>query len=198
MTASIPRRVEVGDLSETDRALITRTVFHPAEPKPAEVLFIFGSVQGDWDVWAERISAGWFGRVVIAGQTGPSYSAHGIPISEAMRAELVARGVPEGLLHLQTRSTNTLEDVSMSLEHIGNPKTLAFAAKSHHSGRCARTLRRFFPNVELLAHCFDALVEGQPLSVHSWPSFQAGRETVMGEYLRIRHYSARGDIALFA
>ncbi len=176
---------------------VTRTVFAQRRIEAAEVLFVFGSVQGDWDGWSERIRAGWFQRVILTGETGPSFTERGVPIALAMRDELVQRGVSPEQFLLQTRSTNTLEDVTMSLPLLGAPLSIAFAAKSHHSGRCARTLRRFFPDIPLLAHTFDAVYDGEPVGVEDWHLRPIGREMVMGEFERINQYSARGDISLF-
>ena len=75
------------------------------------------------------------------------------------------------------------------------PRSITFAAKSHHSGRCGRTLRKYFPNTQLNAWTHDAVHQGKTISLSEWHTHDEGRERVYGEYLRIQTYSERGDIA---
>lgn len=195
--APIPRLVETEELSPEAIARVGSCVFMPHDPKPAEVLFIFGTVQADWEGLAESILGGAFNKVVLAGRFGPQYRTTGLPIAHVMRAELVARGVDPVQLVVQDRSDNTLEDVSLSLRVIGHPKTLTFAAKSHHSGRCARTLRRFLAKSNLHCHAYDAIAEGVEVNASTWHEHPVSRGYVMGEYQRILLYSGRGDISIY-
>lgn len=192
----IPRRPQVPNLSTDQVQEISDTVFLLHQPFPAEVLFVFGTVQADWDGLSSAILEGFFARVVLVGRMGPSFFSDRVPISQVMRQQFLTRGIPEERLLVQGTSDNTLEDVSQSLDLIGNASSITFAAKSHHSGRCGRTLRKFFPGIALNAWTHDAVHQGKIISRQQWQLHDEGRERVYGEFLRIQTYSSRGDIAL--
>jgi hypothetical protein len=194
-TLQIPRRPEVPDLSTDQVAKISDLVFLNHEPVRAEVLFVFGTVQADWDGLASAILTGFFEHVILVGRLGPTYFSDQVPISHIMRKEFVDRGIPADSLLIQETSNNTLEDVTHSLDLIGNPRSITFAAKSHHSGRCGKTLRKFFPEIPLNAWTHDAVHQGKTISLSAWHTHDEGRERVYGEFLRIQTYSKRGDIA---
>ena len=116
-----------------------------------------------------------------------------------MRDELIARGVPSDLILVQDRSTNTLEDVAFSLDvleqHNISPESIAFLCKAHHSGRCLRTLRKFFPSQTLSPVTYLAKYDGVEVSKEDWYQHKVSRGRVYGEYLRIIEYTRRADIA---
>ena len=116
-----------------------------------------------------------------------------------MRDELIARGVPSDLILVQDKSTNTLEDVAFSLvvlkDHNISPESIAFLCKAHHSGRCLRTLRKFFPSQRLSPITYLAEYDGVKVSKTDWYQHEVSRGRVYGEYLRTIEYSKRGDIA---
>jgi hypothetical protein len=97
-------------------------------------------------------------------------------------------------------SRNTLEDVAFSLDvlekHDIFPKSIAFLCKAHHSGRCLRTLRKFFLTQTLSPITYVAEYEGVKISKENWYQHEVSRGRAYGEYLRIIEYSKRGDIAL--
>ena len=64
----IPRVAETPDLKPGEIEAITNAVFVPHNPQPADCLFIFGTVQADWDGLAQAILNGDYGRVVLAGK----------------------------------------------------------------------------------------------------------------------------------
>ncbi|MYA71262.1 hypothetical protein F4009_01835 [Candidatus Poribacteria bacterium] len=103
------------------------------------------------------------------------------------------------LILVQDKSTNTLEDVAFSLEVLEkndiSPESIAFLCKAHHSGRCLRTLRKFFLSQTLSPVTYLAEYEGVKVSKADWYEHEVSRGRVYGEYLRIIEYSKRGDIA---
>jgi uncharacterized SAM-binding protein YcdF (DUF218 family) len=195
----IARESEVPPLSPDEVAEITRTVFCKDEVGPADLFFLFGTYQGDWG----RFSAIWreVGRppVLVAGQIGPDWFKSGKPLAHHMRDHLVAHGVPEAAILVEDRSTNTKEDVERSLpilEAAGvRPGRILFAAKAHHSGRCLRTLRKFFPHAYLMPLTFPARYGDVFVTARDWNEHDVARARVYGEYLRIKVYAGRGDIA---
>ena len=198
---SIPREVAVEDLQPEEIEHITQTVFIASESQPADLLFIFGTSTIDNDILesvARDCQRGHFPKVMVTGLSGRLYSETGKPVAHIMRDELIARGVPSDLILVQDRSTNTLEDVAFSLDvleqHNISPESIAFLCKAHHSGRCLRTLRKFFPSQTLSPVTYLAEYEGVKVSKADWYQHEVSRGRVYGEYLRIIEYTRRGDI----
>ena len=198
----IPREVAVDDLSPEEIERITQTVFVAPEFQLADLLFIFGTSTIDRDALesvARDYQKGRFPKVMVTGLSGRLYSETGKPVAHIMRNELIARGVPSEVILVQDRSTNTLEDVAFSLDvlekHSVSPESIAFLCKAHHSGRCLRTLRKFFPSQTLLPITYVAEYEGVKISKEDWYQHEVSRGRVYGEYLRIIEYTRRGDIA---
>lgn len=200
---SIPREVTVEDLSTVEIEGITQTVFVTSDLHPAaDLLFIFGTSTIDGEVLesvARDCQQKRFPKVIVTGLSGRLYSETGKPVAHIMRDELMARGVPSELIFVQDRSTNTLEDVAFSLDvlekHDISPESIAFLCKAHHSGRCLRTLRKFFPSQTLSPVTYLAEYEGVKVSKADWYQHEVSRGRVYGEYLRIIEYTRRGDIA---
>ncbi len=199
---SIPREVAVEDLSSEEIEHITQTVFVASESQPADLLFIFGTSTIDGEVldsMARACQKGCFPKVMVTGLSGRLYSKTGKPVAHIMCDELIARGVPSDLILVQDRSTNTLEDVAFSLDvlekHDISPESIAFLCKAHHSGRCLRTLRKFFPSQILSPVTYIAAYDGVKIAEEDWYQHKVSRGRVYGEYLRIIEYTRRGDIA---
>ena len=199
---SIPREVIVEDLQPEGIKHITQTVFVTPDYQPADLLFVFGTSTIDSDALesvARDCQQDRFPKVMVTGLSGRLHSETGKPVAIIMRDELIARGVPSDLILVQDRSTNTLEDVAFSLDilkqHHISPKSIAFLCKAHHSGRCLRTLRKFFPSQILSPVTYLAEYEGVKVSKKDWYQHEVSRGRVYGEYLRIIEYTKRGDIA---
>lgn len=200
---SIPREVAVEDLSPEEIENITQTVFVTSDLHPAaDLLFIFGTSTIDSDALesvARDCQQEHFPKAIVTGLSGRLYSETGKPVAHIMRDELIARGVPSDLILIQDRSTNTLEDVAFSLDvlekHSISPESIAFLCKAYHSGRCLRTLRKFFPSQTLLPITYVAVYDGVKIAEEDWYQRKVSRGRVYGEYLRIIEYSKRGDIA---
>ena len=199
----IPREVAVEDLSPEEIENITQTVFVTSDlHSAADLLFIFGTSTIDDEVLesvARDCQQKHFPKVIVTGLSGRLYSETGKPVAHIMRDELIARDVPSDLILVQDRSTNTREDVAFSLEvlekHDISPESIAFLCKAHHSGRCLRTLRKFFPAQTLSPITYVAEYDGVKVSKEDWYQHEVSRGRVYGEYLRIIEYTRRGDIA---
>lgn len=198
----IPREVTVEDLSPEEIERVTQTVFVAPGSQPVDLLFIFGTSTIDSDALesvARDYQKGRFPKVMVTGLSGRLYSETGKPVAHIMRDELIARGVPSEIILVQDRSTNTLEDVAFSLDVLEKysifPKRIAFLCKAHHSGRCLRTLRKFFRSQILSPVTYLAEYEGVKIAKEDWYQHEVSRGRVYGEYLRIIEYSRRGDIA---
>ena len=152
-----------------------------------------------WNPLARDCQQGRFPKVMVTGLSGRLYSETGKPVAHIMRDELITRGIPSDVILVQDKSTNTLEDVAFSLDvlekHDISPESIAFLCKAHHSGRCLRTLRKFFPSQTLSPVTYLAEYEGIKISKEDWYQHEVSRGRVYGEYLRIIEYTRRGDIA---
>lgn len=200
---SLPREVTVEGLSPEEIEHITQTVFVPSDLHPAaDLLFIFGTSTIDGPVLesvARDCQQERFPKVIVTGLSGRLYSETGKPVAHIMRDELITRGIPSDLILVQDKSTNTLEDVAFSLGVLKknniSPESIAFLCKAHHSGRCLRTLRKFFPSQTLSPVTYLAEYGGIKVSREDWYEHEVSRGRVYGEYLRIIEYTRRGDIA---
>ena len=200
---AIPREVAVEDLQPEEIEHITQTIFVASDIQPAaDLLFIFGTStidNGILESIARACLKGRFPKILVAGLSGRLYSETGKPVAHIMRDELIARCIPSEVILVQDRSTNTLEDVTFSLNVLERhgifPESIAFLCKAHHSGRCLRTLRKFFPSQILSPVTYLAEYEGVKISKENWYQHEVSRGRVYGEYLRIIEYTRRGDIA---
>ena len=195
---SLPREIHPPDLSPREVSEIGTTVFADSVRRPTEVLFIFGTSVGDWDLLAQTCVADGIPRVLVNGRTGRWQREAGKPLARLMRDELVARGVSPDRVLVQDRSTNTREDAELGLELLADlgldTAPLTFASKAHHSGRCRLTLRRASPTRPLGILTFPGVYDGVPIRKEDWAQHGIARRRVFGEYQRILKYFGRQAI----
>ena len=197
----IPREPDTTHLTDEDIEKITNVVFAPSEVSASDLLFIFGTSATNNHIYrtiAIYYQQGFFPHVLVTGLVGRAYYQTGKPLAIIMRDGLIEHGIPPHAISVQSKSTNTYEDVVLSLNLINahSPlQTISFLSKSHHSGRCLRTLRKQFPDLTLHAITYDAEYDGVKISRGTWHQTQTSRSRVYGEYLRIKKYASKGDIA---
>ena len=199
MEKEIPRNVaDLPSLSAEEIKEITDTVFIKPEIQKTDIMFIFGSSQGDWQKVAQLFLQNLADKILVCGLTGNHQEITGESLAHMIKRELMKRGVPEHFILLQDKSTNTLEDVRYGKEvleeHNIFPTSILFVSKSHHSGRALRTLKKFFPAAKIYAFTYDAVYNDITVSRDNWWNFTEAKSRVYGEYLRIKKYSERGDI----
>jgi hypothetical protein len=66
----IPREPEARSLSELDIAEIGRTVFVPSRPARSDLIFVFGSAEGRWDLVAALFREHYSPVILTTGGTG--------------------------------------------------------------------------------------------------------------------------------
>lgn len=195
----ISREVIVPSLSTSEITQISQTVFLPSNPKRADIIFVFGSSDGDWISVAKLYSDKFSDKILVNGRTGKAYDRTGKPLAHIIREALLSQGIPSEAILVQDQSTNTLEDVRLGKgvldEHHLSPASILFVSKSHHSGRAFRTLRKFFPQANISVLTYNASYNGVRVSSDCWWMHPTAKAKVYGEYVRIRQYSQRGDIA---
>lgn len=189
---SLPREIHPPDLSPVEVTEIGRIVFADPVRRPTEVLFIFGTSFGDWDLLAQTCLADGIRHVLVNGRTGRWQKEAGKPLAHLMRDELVARGVSPDRVLVQDQSTNTLEDAELGLELLADlgldTAPLTFASKAHHSGRCRLTLLRVSPTRPLGILTFPGVYDGIAIRKENWARHDVARGRVFGEYQRILKY----------
>jgi hypothetical protein len=143
-------------------------------------------------------------KIFITGGATPTYLREDLGIeSEFKEADTLLNALnldkyKDLEVFVERKSTNTLENVTETLKfpEFRDCNSLLFIFKSHPAGRGYLTLRKFFPNSEILQQTFDAKYRRSEKEItrDNWHTFDFGRSRVWGEYLRIKKYGSRGDI----
>jgi len=149
------------------------------------------------DIRRAYIAGGPNTRKVISGREAQE------KLSEAV--ELLRKIGPENYPHivflLEKKSTTIFENVTLSLPlGLANETSVICIPKAHAAGRCRLTLAKHAPGigyVNVRHYCYDGHVKGDvvPVSAEHWHLHELHRKRVWGEFLRIRKYGGRGDIA---
>jgi len=187
-------------------SLLTKTVFlDETPPQRCDVLFVFGGTDpGHWQTALRAYRSGYAPRMVVTGGIKPGAPRHvawtdgEVPEAHIIVRELVAGGVPASAIAWEDRSRNSLENVRCALTvfDFAAVRSVMFVGKSLGAGRQLATLRKVLPGgIALVPFTFDAAFDGTPVDRRGWAATEVGRARVWGEYLRMRIYGARGDIA---
>lgn len=119
--------------------------------------------------------------------------------SETLLRAISLSKYPNLKVYSESKSSNTLENVTemMHIPEFKNCRSILFVFKAHAAGRGYLTLRKFFPNITILQKSFNTRYKqtDKELSKNNWYTFDFGRRRVWGEFLRIKKYGSRGDIA---
>jgi uncharacterized SAM-binding protein YcdF (DUF218 family) len=196
---AIPRELPARALSRTEIQEISNVVFAPSSPRRSDLLLIFGAPasSGRWSAAAQLLHEGLASRALATGGA-PYRDGSAVSEAEGIRSALVTAGVQPSAVLIEERSTNTLENVLLSIELLDSldarPKSLLFYCKSHHSGRVWRTLSKCLPGVPLSCATYDAVYAGTSVSANSWTRSDLAVRRVLAEFERIQVYAARGDI----
>ncbi|MET3557944.1 uncharacterized SAM-binding protein YcdF (DUF218 family) [Streptococcus rupicaprae] len=205
MEPIIPKTPEVPALSEEDITFLTEVTFGDKVPVQAcDALFVFGGTHpGHWEKAIEAYQKGLVRKIILTGGVSPTGTpnpdwTHGKePEADVIKEYLLAAGIPEEVIVLENRSTNTLENVLFAKEIVdfSQIKSLMFVCKSHVTGRQGRTLAKHLPeHLTYVPYTFDASYQGHVLSWETWMETDIGRSRIWGEYLRIIYYGKKGDI----
>lgn len=178
---------------------ITDYVFIEAQPKKADLIFIFGAVSSG----AEEKSAkkafelyknNFASKILISGGVNEITKQSE---SKEICDNLIKLGVKKEDIILENESTNTLENVLFSKkiieEKIGfeNIKTILAVMKSYHARRAIMTLKKHFPkNIEFLPIPYDMF----DFTRDNWQDSEMGKKKAIGEFDKIKQYLKEGDI----
>jgi vancomycin permeability regulator SanA len=180
---------------------ITQLVFFSHTPKPADVIFCFGtSYVAPVDRTADLYHMGLGKLIVVTG--GPNKRLSFETEGAWAHQHLLRSGIPYDAIIDETSSLNTLENVLLGLETMARAIPLSqvhcvlLVTKTYHSRRAYLTARKHFPaHIELLS-C-PALSEERDITECTWWQSPIGCQTVLGEIERIGRYYQQGMIGDF-
>jgi uncharacterized SAM-binding protein YcdF (DUF218 family) len=165
--------------------------------QPADLLFVFGTREGV-DEFVDAIAtlwhAGFCRHVLISG--GPTWN-NADAEAFVLRRGIVGAGVPDSVILLEPRATNTGENVIFSLpiieERIGLKRIRSVIAlgKVCTSVRYLMTLQRHWPEVEKMLVAVNYF--GHP--IEQWPQHEVTRARILREWRKLEPYKAAGFIA---
>jgi uncharacterized SAM-binding protein YcdF (DUF218 family) len=187
--ARLPTDQEIAEINA--KHLITTPL------RPADLLFVFGTredvaqrVDEACRLWRE----GFFRCSIVSGGVTPGSS---VSECEIIKTAMVARGIPHQLILEEHRSTNTGENVVLSLPVIEaalglkNVRSVICLGNTWTARRYAMTLHRHWPEVEKMLVTVDSFSTPRSLW-HTDPDF---RERILREWDKIEPYKAKGFIA---
>lgn len=166
-----------------------------AEPRRADVVFVFGSADfAVPDTAARLFHEGHAPRVLVSGSFGRlTRDVFDKPEAHVFLDRLVARGVPAEAIIAEPAAASTLENVRFGMAALAarglRPRSALLVAKGFAMRRCVATFARQHPEVRVrpcrpeasLAAAFD----------RSLPAFAA---RLVAELERLERYAAKGDI----
>jgi uncharacterized SAM-binding protein YcdF (DUF218 family) len=182
---------------------MTKYMFLEDENPKGDLGFIFGT----WFAWERSIekAAELYHKNLIPKfiVTGGENRRNSIIEGDLMAQELEKKGVPKENILIESKSTNTLENVTLSLpiidKEIGleNINVITAIVKNYHARRALMTLKKHFPpHITFKAAVYIA--DNYPFTKDDWFETEKGQEKVTTEYEKIQKYLKKGDIAELA
>lgn len=161
----------------------------------ADVALLFGGEHADEiaNHAADLYHQGYFGLIVVSG--APSTSK-GVMEAKQMRDVLVARGVPDDIIMIEDKATNTGENVKYSMALLDKTKGLENISsvlgigQIHGSRRFLMTLEQHWPQVTKM---FTA-PNYYPVSREDWHTHPTFRRAVLKEFNKVAPYKKKGFI----
>jgi uncharacterized SAM-binding protein YcdF (DUF218 family) len=165
--------------------------------RPADLLLVFGTREGV-DEFVEAIIRLWrdgFCRHILisGGATWNNADAEAF----VLRRAIVRAGVPDEVILIEPRATNTGENVIFSLPIIdariglNNISSVIALGKVCTSVRYLMTLQRHWPEVDKMLVAVNYF--GHP--IEQWPQHEGARERILREWRKLAPYKAKGFIA---
>ncbi len=161
----------------------------------ADLCLLFGGERADElaNHAADLYHQGYFSLVVVSGGVKTS---KGMLEAEQMRDVLVARGVPEDIILVEDKATNTGENVTYSMALLDKTKGLENISsvlgigQIHGSRRFLMTLEKHWPQAIKMFTAPNYF----PVAREDWHADKTFREAVLREFEKIAPYKARDII----
>ena len=174
---------------------ITEYIFINFKPQKADLAIVFGTRHKEplLKIY-ELYKNGFVSKILLSGginkKTGKNEA-------KEMSKYLIKIGINKNDLVLESKSTNSLENVLFSRKKIdkcigfNKVKKIILITKHYHSRRVMMTIKKHFPkSVKLIPITYK--VYG--FTKDNWNELSIGKEKVLGEWRRIPKYLAKGDI----
>ena len=173
----IPYYVDPPALSPALISEITQIIFgEPKIAQPCDIIFIFGgSHPGLWENGALAYGRDLGQDIIVTGGYKSTALRHSSwkdgqkAESEVIQRELIKLGVPDESIFLETKSTNTFENVRYALEvyNFETVSSILAICKSYGVGRQVRTLQaQVNSNVKCNTQAMACLTKGRPSAGH--------------------------------
>ncbi|MET4207275.1 uncharacterized SAM-binding protein YcdF (DUF218 family) [Bradyrhizobium sp. LA2.1] len=176
---------------------INRTHLIDTPPRPADLLFMFGTRE-DVGLRADTAATLWreglFRRSIVSGGVTPGSEQSECTI---IKAAMVAAGIPADLILEEHRAMNTGENVIFSLPIIDaalglrNIRSVICLGNTWTARRYPMTLHRHWPEAEKMLLTVDSFATPRAL----WHTDVEFRRRVLHEWDKIEPYKAKGFIA---
>ncbi len=175
---------------------ITDYIFLKSNPQRADLALVFGTRHREEAINKafELYRGGLVPKILVSGGIN---RVTGENEAKEMSDKLIQLGVKKDDIILESKSTNTLENVLFSKQIIDEKigfnkiKKIIAIVKHYHSRRALMTLKKHFPKtVELIPMTYE--IYG--FTKDNWFNNKIGREKVMSEWNKISEYLKKGDI----
>ena len=203
----IPYYVDPPSLSSALIAEITQIIFgEPQSIQPCDLIFIFGgSHPGLWENGAQAYNQGLGQDIVVTGGYKPTALRHSSwqdgqkAEAEVIQRELIKLGVPEESIFIETKSTNTYENVRYALEvyNFEPVSSILAICKSYGVGCQTRTLQaQVDANVKIIPFPFDTQLggDGPFITRSNWSNFPNGQAYMFANVLKMPQYGQAGHL----
>ena len=183
-------------LDPLERMEIARYLELHAPPKKADLAFVFGTMS----VTPALIAANLFQEKVVSAivLTGGINRQTGRPEAKSHLEAVLARNVPRKRILIENRSTNTMENVTLTRPVLERRRelipsqTLVAVTKWYHSRRALMTLKRFLPPGYSF---YVSSYESSEIRRDNWWQTPIGRRCVLHEWRSIPLYRQQGNLA---
>jgi hypothetical protein len=158
-----------------------------------DVIFLFGGITMPevWHKALELYQDGFSEKVYIAGGVGKKSKADKIEVSEAetIKTFLLSRGVPSEAVIIETKSTNTLENILCAKKVLESAKKVIAVSKPFHMRRVLATFNKQYPQLSVLCCPPELMYENLDDQEKEYYF-----DRMLGEVNRLSEYAQKGDI----
>lgn len=160
-----------------------------------DAIFLFGSSKTDQipKNGANLYKRGLAGKIVCSGKHAPRFNTgpSGFPTEAEWYADvLISEGIPREAIILETKSTNTLENVLFGVESCNEqglyPTSLILCPIPPLCCRSLATFRKQFPEIKVFGSTFEF-----PIESYTEPD---RLRRIVGEFERFEEYHTKGDM----
>jgi len=192
--------IDVSKLTEEQYEALLNPVwrFLAVEDAPtiSDIIFVFGGLDMAVPTRASDLYLqGFSSTILVSGSSGPfSKDVFDKPEAYVFSEAMIKRGVPESSIILETKATNTLENVLFGMRALQEKSKQVSSAiligKSFLMRRCIATFTKQYPNIKVIS-C-PPLGKMNDFRDRSREDFA---QRLVAEIERIKRYALQGDLS---